>query len=105
MGAQFGLNMRRFETLDALAVLAGECGYTRFFITDPHQGESCFTCDGLFDKSVIVIGGEPNGVLGGYAPAGRVMIPMPGDYESLNAAQAATIIIFESVRRKLAAGK
>jgi len=29
---------------------------------------------------------------------------MPGDYESLNAAQAATIIIFESVRRKLAAG-
>ena len=105
MGAQFGLNMRRFETLDALASRAGECGYTNFFIADPHEGESCFTCEGLFDHSVIVIGGEPNGVLGGYAPAGKVIIPMPGDYESLNAAQAATIIIFESVRRKLAGSK
>ncbi|MBE6391298.1 MAG: RNA methyltransferase [Lentisphaerae bacterium] len=102
MGAQFGLNMRRFETLDELAKRAGDCGYCNFFIADPHEGESCFTCPGLFDHSVIVIGGEPNGVLGGYAPAGKVIIPMPGNYESLNAAQAATVIIFESVRRKLA---
>jgi TrmH family RNA methyltransferase len=56
-------------------------------------------------RSVIVIGGEPNGVMENYSPARKVIIPMPGDYESLNAAQAATIIIFESVRRKLAAGK
>ena len=105
MGAQFGLKMRRFETLDALAQKAAASGYSKFFIADPHEGESCFTCEGLFDHSVIVIGGEPNGVLGGYAPAGRVIIPMPGDYESLNAAQAATVIIFESVRRKLAGEK
>ena len=38
-------------------------------------------------------------MLGVCPDAGKVMIPMPGDYESLNAAQAATIIIFESVRR------
>jgi TrmH family RNA methyltransferase len=105
MGAQFGLKMRRFETLDELAKKAASCGYDKFFIADPHEGESCFTCEGLFDHSVIVIGGEPNGVLGGYAPAAKVIIPMPGNYESLNAAQAATIIIFESVRRKLAGEK
>ena len=106
MGAQFGLKMRRFETLEDLAKRAAADGFTRFFIADPHQGESCFKCEGLFSRSVIVIGGEPNGVLGVCPDAGRVIIPMPGDYESLNAAQAATIIIFESVRRKLeAAGK
>jgi len=33
--------------------------------------------------------------------AERVMIPMPGDYESINAAQAATVLIFESVRRSM----
>ena len=103
MGAQFGLKMRRFETLAELAEKAGSSGYGNFFIADPHEGESCFTCEGLFDHSVIVIGGEPNGVMENYSPARKVIIPMPGDYESLNAAQAATIIIFESVRRKLAA--
>lgn len=106
MGAQFGLKMRRFETLEDLAQRAAQDGYNKFFIADPHQGESCFKCEALFDRSVIVIGGEPNGVLGVCPDAGRVIIPMPGDYESLNAAQAATIIIFESVRRKLdVAGK
>ncbi|MBR7107093.1 MAG: RNA methyltransferase [Lentisphaeria bacterium] len=103
MGAQFGLKMRRFETLEDLAKRAASDGYTKFFIADPHQGESCFKCEELFSRSVIVIGGEPNGVLGVCPDAGRVIIPMPGDYESLNAAQAATIIIFESVRRKLEA--
>ena len=105
MGAQFGLNMRRFENLDALACRAGEAGYKNFFIADPHEGESCFVCPGLFDHSVIVIGGEPNGVPEDCSVASKVIIPMPGNYESLNAAQAATVIIFESVRRKLAAGQ
>ena len=104
MGAQFGLKMRRFETLAELAEKAASSGYGSFFIADPHEGESCFSCEGLFDKSVIVIGGEPNGVMENYAPARRVIIPMPGDYESLNAAQAATVLLLEYVRRKLAGG-
>ena len=105
MGAQFGLKMRRFETLEELAKRAAKDGYSRFYIADPHEGESCFKAPGLFERSVIVIGGEPNGVLGVCPDAKRVMIPMPGNYESLNAAQAATIIIFESVRRKLDAAE
>ena len=49
---------------------------------------------------MIVIGGEANGVTP-LAGAQRVMIPMPGNYESLNAAQAATIFLFEYVRRTM----
>ncbi len=101
MGAQFGLNLRRFDTLEELTVNAGKAGFNKVFIADPHQGESCFRQSGLFDKSVIVIGGEPNGVMGFAPNAGRVIIPMPGEYESINAAQAATVLIFESVRRKM----
>ncbi|MBQ4329226.1 MAG: RNA methyltransferase [Lentisphaeria bacterium] len=101
MGVQFGLNLRRFETLEELALAGVRMGVKNVFIADPHQGESCFICDALFDRSIIVIGGEPNGVKGAYPDARRVIIPMPGDYESINAAQAATVLIFESVRRKM----
>jgi TrmH family RNA methyltransferase len=101
MGAQFGLNLRRFDTLEELTVQACKAGFDNIFIADPHKGTSCFRQDGLFDHSVIVIGGEPNGVMG-FAPNARsVIIPMPGGYESINAAQAATVLIFESVRRKM----
>ena len=101
MGVQFSLNMRRFDTLAGLAEAGKQHGIKKVFIADPHKGENCFTCRDLFDHSIIVIGGEPNGVMGAYPGAERVIIPMPGDYESINAAQAATVLIFESVRRKL----
>lgn len=101
MGVQFGLNLRRFETLEELADFGIRQGMKNVFIADPHQGESCFECASLYDRSIIVIGGEPNGVMGAYPGAGRVVIPMPGNYESINAAQAATVLIFESVRRKM----
>lgn len=42
MGAQFGLNLRRFETLESLTSAAREAGFNKVFIADPHQGESCF---------------------------------------------------------------
>ena len=101
MGAQFGLRLRRFETLEALAAAARTAGFDKVFLADAHQGESCFRQSGLFERSVIVIGGEPNGIMG-FAPNARpVTIPMPGNYESINAAQAATVLIFESVRRKM----
>ena len=101
MGVQFGLNLRRFDTLADLAAFGAGHGFANVFIADPHKGENCFTCEGLFDHSVIVIGGEPNGVMGVCPGARSVIIPMPGDYESINAAQAATVLIFESVRRKM----
>jgi TrmH family RNA methyltransferase len=98
LGAQFSLKLRGFDTLKDLQISALQFGYSTVYLTDPHGGESCFTALGLYDRSVIVIGGEANGVtpLDG---AKNVTIPMPGNYESLNAAQAATIFLFEYVRR------
>ena len=101
MGVQFGLNMRRFDSLEQLTSSGTSLGIKNVFIADPHQGENCFNCPDLFDHSIIVIGGEPNGVMGWCPDARKVIIPMPGRYESINAAQAATVLIFESVRRKM----
>lgn len=98
IGAQFALKLRSFENLAALSEAAKRFGYSGTWLTDPHDGESCFTAAGLYDRSVIVIGGEANGVTP-LEGANHVMIPMPGNYESLNAAQAATIFLFEYVRR------
>ena len=78
-------------------------GYNNVFLTDPHEGESCFEADGLFRKSLLVIGNEANGI-DPEAEGKKVMIPMPGGFESLNAAQAATIFLFEYVRRLTGAG-
>jgi len=97
MGAQFGLNLREFPSLDRLLTRAAELGYARFYYADPHGGDSCFTAPGLFDASVVIIGGEPDG--SHVDRAVSIHIPMPGNYESINAAQAATVLLFEFVRR------
>ena len=99
MGAQFSLNIRKFDDLPALCRFAEESGYPTLYIADPHKGESCFAAKNLFNRSVLVIGGEANGVSMFPENAESVMIPMPGNYESLNAAQAATVLLLESVRR------
>lgn len=97
MGAQFGLNLRGFPSLEALLDRAAEAGYGRFFYADPHGGESCFTSSGIYEHSVVIIGGEPSG--SHVEQAQSINIPMPGNYESINAAQAATVLLFEYVRR------
>ncbi|MFA7229777.1 MAG: RNA methyltransferase [Victivallaceae bacterium] len=98
MAAQFSLTLREYPDLDALASAALSFSYRRFYLTDPHCGANCFTEKKLYDKSVIIIGSEAHGA-GALAGAEKVMIPMPGNFESLNAAQAATIFLFEYVRR------
>ena len=99
MTAQFWLKMRVFETLADLRDAAAKQGFTNVCLTKPGKGASCFTAEGMFDKSVVVIGSEGHGV-SDLDDSIDVQIPMPGNFESLNAAQAATILIFEYVRRK-----
>jgi TrmH family RNA methyltransferase len=51
--------------------------------------------------SALIVGGEAAGA-GAEAAAlagGRVLIPMVGGAESLNAAMAATVILFEAARQ------
>ena len=98
MASQFVVGMRCFNQLDDLSSELKRFGYNKIFRTDPHQGESCFVAKDLFAHSAIIIGNEADGV-GQLTGAVDIMIPMPGSAESLNAAQAATVILFEHIRR------
>ena len=51
-----------------------------------------------FEKSAVIFGCEATGVAE-LEGSRSLHIPMPGDTESLNVAQAATIVLFEYVRR------
>jgi len=99
MGAQFSLSWRIFPTLNDLKECAAGYGFSNFFIADPHSGEICFDAPDLYRKSVIVIGNEANGVTEVPPGSRHVIIPMPGNFESLNAAQAATVLLVEYTRR------
>lgn len=98
MAAQFSMNLRCFQNLEELAQKARTYGYNKFYLTDPHEGHNLFSENNLYEKSLVIIGSEAHGV-SELAGAERVTIPMPGNFESLNAAQAATIFLFEYVRR------
>jgi len=52
--------------------------------------------------SALIIGGEASGAGEEAArlATGRVAIPMIGEAESLNAAMAATVILFEAARQR-----
>ena len=65
-------------------------------------GQSIYS-EELAKRTAIIIGNEAEGVSAELLSASekRVYIPMPGKAESLNAAIAAGIILFECVRRKL----
>ena len=65
-------------------------------------GQSIYSAE-LAKRTAIVIGNEAEGVSSELLSASEklVYIPMPGNAESLNAAIAAGIILFECVRRKL----
>ena len=98
MASQFVVGLRSFASLDDVSSQLNHFGYHKIFRTDPHQGESCFVAKELFSRSAIIIGNEADGVAL-LAGANDIMIPMPGSAESLNAAQATTVILFEYIRR------
>ncbi len=96
--AQFAVDIRIADTLDDAVSALGKLGVKRFFRTEPAEGHSVFTEPELFTESAIVLGNEANGA-GPIDSALPLNIPMPGSAESLNVAQAATVILFEYVRR------
>ena len=101
MGAQFTLVPRMIPDLDAArALLRSRTSddIENLWIAVPGNGVSCFSTDFEINGIGLVIGNEASGVRAGTAGR-RVSIPMPGDAESLNAAQAATVLLFEAVRR------
>ena len=97
-GAQFALHIRQGGDLEEMGELLRDLGVKRFFRTTPGGGKSLYRESRLFTESCIVMGSEGGGA-DPLSGAMDVIIPMPGDAESLNVAQAATIVLFEYVRR------
>lgn len=97
-GAQFALGMRYFENLEAMAETLRKQGIKTFYRTLPAGGDNLFRATDVFKNSAIILGCESTGVSELEGAAG-LNIPMPGTAESLNVAQAATIILFDYVRR------
>ena len=97
-GAQFALKIRHGGDLPELAADLRKLGVTTCYRTLPASGGNVFLEPNLFDHSAIILGCEATGVAELENSRG-LNIPMPGDAESLNVAQAATVILFEYVRR------
>ena len=95
MGAQFKLIISIYNSMADL-VDSGK----RVWLTTPHDGISCYSEDFELSNSIVVFGEEGNGI-SDFSTGEKTMIPMPGGTESLNVAQAATIYLFEGVRRGL----
>ena len=100
-GSQFVLGIRNAGTLEETAATLKKLGFGTFFRTLPAGGENLFRTDDVFQKSAVILGCEATGVAA-LEGSRALHIPMPGDAESLNVAQAATIILFEYVRRLFA---
>ena len=74
-------------------------------VTALEGAADCYSAD--LTEAAIVIGNEGQGVSEEFLSAAdiKVKIPMQGEIESLNAAVAAAVLMYESTRQQTAAGK
>jgi RNA methyltransferase, TrmH family len=99
MGAHFRLPLRSLGWAGMTGLLKPAC---RVFLAEAGGGTPAWQLD-LRGPLALVVGGEAEGA-GAQARAladGLITIPMPGSSESLNAAVAAGILLFEVVRQRV----
>lgn len=98
MGAQFALELALFSDLAAAAAWLRELGGDRLWCAMPQAELSLYDEGFSLAGGGLVIGNEANGI---SAPelGTAVAIPMPGEAESLNAAQAATVFLCDCCLR------
>ena len=97
MGGHFALSIH--EAVDLPAVAAAFQG--KLFAASPGAKTRLYDCD-LRGKLALAVGNEGAGLSGEMlaAVSRHVTIPMPGKVESLNAAAAAAVCLFEAVRQR-----
>ena len=100
MGAIFRINIIEVEDLKQ-AIKEMKKHRFKLMVTSLQTENSIYDID--FNKKVIVIGNESNGVSGEIQEMAdeKAKIPMLGKTESLNASVAAGIVMYEYVRQKL----
>jgi len=101
MGAQFRLPVRNYTWEQIQSTCRQPSAPLTLFLAEAGQGQPLWQTD-LRSPLALVVGGEAEGA----SPAGLaaaeafISVPMPGKSESLNAAIAASIILFEVVRQR-----
>lgn len=100
MGSIFHLPVINCDDLKLVEELK-KSGYR--LIVSTLEGSSNFYAEKLKGKILIAVGNEGSGVSKEILSLAdsRVRIPMPGGAESLNAAVAASVMMFEAVRQNL----
>lgn len=100
MGAIFRVNIIECENLKDTLKKTKKNGF-EIMVTSLQTDNSIYDVD--FNKKVIVIGNEANGVEADIQNMAdkKVKIPMLGKAESLNASVATGIVLYEYVRQKL----
>lgn len=108
MGAHFRLPIRHLSW-DAISDLCGKPGEPqgkplpplRVFLAEAARGEPCWNAD-LRQPLALMVGSEAEGASPEALKLADafINIPMPGQSESLNAAAAASILLFEIVRQR-----
>ena len=100
MGAIFRINVIRKENLVETLEKLKEKDF-KVMVTSPNTDKIIYDVD--YEKKVIVIGNEGNGVRKSIIDIAdeKVKIPMIGKSESLNASVATGIVLYEYVRRKV----
>ena len=99
MGAQFALEMHCFPDLPAAVSAFRSLGGNEVWCAMMEARTTLFSPDFSPAGAALVVGNEGNGIT--CPEVGRaVTIPMPGHAESLNVAQAATLLLFEALRRR-----
>ncbi len=101
MGAQFRLPIHKVGWDELASKLHNRPQPVRILLSDVADGVPVWQSS-LRGPLALVIGSEAEGVSpeARHAADGRIHIPMPGQSESLNAAVAAGILIFEVVRQR-----
>jgi len=99
MGAQFALQTHVFPDLHAAVEAFHALGGKQVWCAMMEAEATLFSPEFTPVNSAIVMGNEGNGIT---APeeGTPVTIPMPGKAESLNVAQATTLLLFEALRRR-----
>ena len=99
MGAIFRVNVIECENLKEVLNNLKEKGY-KIMVTSLDAKQTIYDVD--FNKKIIIIGNESNGVSKEIIDIAseKIVIPMKGKTESLNASVATGIILYEALRRE-----
>lgn len=98
MGAQFALAVHYFPDLAAAVECYRKLGGQQVWCAVMDAPVSVFSERFTPAGAALVLGNEGNGISAPELGMG-VTVPMPGHAESLNVAQAATVLLFETLRR------